>query len=424
MRRERVHPFHSGVVAAALLAVIMVAVVVSGIPGGPQIPLPWNRTETLHVQLADADALEPHASVEIGGVKVGEVQSVVAGGSYALATLQVQQQYADIHSNATVYLRAHGLFGPKYIAIVPGTASAPVLQDGATILVDQTVQPVDLSDILQDLQAPEQQNLRTFFVELGTAAVGRGDDVNHLLAVSDELSKVLQSPLVAADQVAPQLSDMLVKDEQFNNYFAQTPLDKLVANSEQTVQAFASNAAQLQSLLSNANQVLGQLDTALGGESGNLARIIQQLGEQGGTLDRLAKFEYLLGLFGENLTGVDKSDPADANVVQGIIGAVENVKSAFYYADPCPVSKSPVPGSADDNHCSVSPDGLAHFLHVRVYNFAPGLPNLPSLPSCLPVIIPGLPQQCLPSPLGDTVGNSPAQYAGEQLSSFGALIAS
>lgn len=421
MHRQRVNPFHSGVVAAAILIIAMVAVVISGIPGGPQIPLPWNRYMTLHVQLADADALEPHASVEIGGVKVGEVQSVDAGPAYAVATIEVQEQYADIHRDATVYLRAHGLFGPKYIAIVPGTASSPQLQDGDTITVNQTVQPVDLGDILQDLQAPEQQNLRTLFVELGTAAEGQGDDVNHLLAAADSLSKVLQTPLTAVDQVSPQLNSMLVYDEQFNNYFARAPLDQLVANSETTVKTFADNASQLQSLLTHADSVLTQLDTALGGESGNLSAIIRQLGEPGGTIDRLDRFTYLLGLFGENLTGREgSSDPADQNVVSGIVGAVENVRSAFYYSDACPTSTSPG-ASANDNHCSVSPDGRQHFLHVRVFNFAPSLPSLPSV--CIPITIPGLPPICL---TGDTQsgGSQPAQFAGEQFNGFSSLLAS
>jgi virulence factor Mce-like protein len=422
MRRERVSPFYSGLVAAIVLAALMVGVVVSGIPAGPQIPVPWNQTTTLKVQLADADALAPHASVEISGVKIGEVESVDSDGNYAIATLQLQQQYGDIHRDATVYLRAHGLFGPKYIAIVPGTAAAPVLHNGDTILVNQTVQPVDLNDILQDLQAPEQQNLRTLIVELGTAAEGQGDDVNNLVHAADTLTNVLQTPLTSLDRVAPQLSQFLVSDEQFNRYFAQAPLDQLVANSETTVQAFASNAAQLQSLLTYANSVLGQLDTALSGKSANLASIIQQLGKHGGTIDKLNQFEYLLGLFGENLTGKEGgSDPADANVVNGIVGAIENVRSAFYYADPCPAATG-APGATDDNHCSVSPDGMEHYLHVRVFNFAP---TLPQLPPCIPISIPGLPNPpCLPTPLSDIAGPGSGQYGGGQLAAFSSMLAS
>lgn len=392
MDRSRATPFWTGLITAIVLLVVTSAIFISGVPGGPQIPLPWNQKETLHVQLADADALAPHASVEIAGVKIGEVQSVAAQGDFAVATLQIQQQYADIHSNATVYLRAHGLFGPKYIAIVPGSAQAPVLPAGATISVNQTVQPVDLDAILQDLQEPEQQSLRTFFVEFGEAAAGRGDDVNQLFAAANSLSRVLDSPLKALDNVGPQLSDMLVKDESFNNYFAQTPLDQLVANSEQTFQAFAANADHLESLLTHANDTLSQLDTALQGQPGNIATVIQDLGAPGGTIDRLSKFTYLLALFGANLTGKEAglgTDPASQNVTQDIIDAITNVSSALVYSNTCPTPKQgAAPGSYNDNHCSVSPDGRQHYLDAILGNWAPcpGYTNAKPVPYPCPTV--------------------------------------
>jgi virulence factor Mce-like protein len=396
MRRAHASPLVSGTIAAVSLAAVMTGVVVTGLPAGPQLPLPWNQKETLHVRLVDADALAPHASVEIAGVKVGEVESVAAQSTYAVATLQIQQRDADIHSDATVSLRGHGLFGPKYIAILPGTAAAPVLRDGATIGVDHTVQPVDLDAILQDLQAPEQQKLRTFLVEFGKAAAGKGDDVNQLFAAADSLTQVLDSPVQALDQVGPALSDMLIKNEAFNASFATTPLDQLVANSEQTFRAFAANAGHLQSLLAHANTALTQLDTALGGDgAANLATVITALGQKGGTLDRVDEFTYLLGLYGASLTGRDSSDQHDLDVTAGIIGAIENVRSAFASGDPCP-TVSPAPGQASlDNHCSSvqAPDaidangnlyfdGLQHYLRVQVANFPPagGGPSLSQLP--------------------------------------------
>jgi virulence factor Mce-like protein len=405
MSRPRVNPLWSGLVTAIVLAVLMTGVVVLGIPGGPQLPLPWSHSTTLHVQLSDADALAPHASVEVAGVKIGEVQSVAATGSIAVATLQINERYADIHTDATVYLRAHGLFGPKYIALVPGTSAAAVLHDGDTIAVNHTVQPVDLSAVLQDLQRPEQKDLRTTIVEFGQAAAARGDDFNHLLAAANSLTKALDSPLKAVGTVAPQLSDMLVQNESFNNYFAQTPLDQLVANSEQTFQAFAANATHLESLLTHADSALTQLDTALNGQPGNLATIIQDLGSPGGTVDKLNQFTYALSLFGANLTGKETGNPASQNVTSGIIGAISNIASAFYYDDPCPKSTAP-PGSTNDNHCSVSPDGFQHYLQVRLGNFPPSTSPNPTFSTSY---------QSTPGPL---------QYAGSGMSSFGALLAS
>jgi len=229
--RRRTDPVWVGGFTAIVLIVVLVAVLVSGIPGGPQIPLPWSQQMSLRVQLADSHALQPHASVEIAGVKVGEVQSIEAQGNLAVASLQINPQFFNVHRDATVYLRPHGLFGPKYIDIVPGSGSSPALRDGDTLSAAQTVEPVDLDAILQDLQAPEQQNLRTTIVELGQAAAGQGDEVNHLLAAADSLTQVLDAPLKNLDNVAPQLSDMLLNNDAFNNSLAQTPLDQLVANS-------------------------------------------------------------------------------------------------------------------------------------------------------------------------------------------------
>jgi virulence factor Mce-like protein len=387
----RSNPFMTGLVTAVVLLVVMTLIFMSGIPAGPQIPGPWNSYMTLRVQLADADALAPHASVEVAGVKIGEVRSVDANGKVAIATLQINPRYSDIHSNATVYLRAHGLFGPKYIAILPGTSAAPVLQDGDTISVRQSVQPVDLDAILQDLQKPEQQQLHTFFVEFGEAAAGRGDDVNHLFAAANSLSKALQTPVQSLNSVAPQLDSMLFNDEAFNNYFAQTPLDQLVANSETTWKAFADNSQTLQTLLVDADSSLSNLDTILNGQPGNLTSIIQNLGKSGGTVDQLSKFTYLLSLFGANLTGQEAklgSDRASIDVTKDIIAAIQNVSSALFYSNPispavCPATPVSPPGSANDNHCSIAAllasqgigDGNVHLVHVQLFNWPPGTPN-------------------------------------------------
>jgi hypothetical protein len=92
-------------------------------------------------------------------------------------------------------------------------------------------------------------------------------------------------------------------------------------------------------------------------------------------------------------------------VTSGIIGAISNIASAFYYDDPCPKSTAP-PGSTNDNHCSVSPDGFQHYLQVRLGNFPPSTSPNPTFSTSY---------QSTPGPL---------QYAGSGMSSFGALLAS
>ena len=438
MRRQRFDPLWTGGVTAAVLIILLVAVLVSGIPGGPQLPLPWNQRMTVHVQLADSRALESHASVEMAGVKVGEVESVQEQGQVAIATLQLDQRYFDIHRDATVYLRPHGLFGPKYIDIVPGTAGTPALRNGDTIAVAQTVEPVDLNAILQDLQAPEQQNLRTTIVELGQAAAGQGDEVNHLLSAANTLTQVLDSPLRNLDTVTPQLNDMLVNNDAFNAAFAQTPLDQLVANSEATFQTFAANADHLNSLLVHANSSLNSLQTALAGNGGNLGNALAMLGTQRpvpstfsipgqqtpsslSVVQQLQDFGYLLGLFGDNLTG---KDPAyhSADVRGGINGAINNVSSALSGFDTsCTLA---APGAAPPNHCPTA-TGLAnqdHYLQVEVFNLIQGLP-IPQGGSG-PICLPSPANQCINLPASQrSIAGGPL-FAGDFLGNLGSIFAS
>jgi virulence factor Mce-like protein len=408
--RSRVSPFITGVITAAVMVTAMTGVIISGMPSSPLASLPWNHHSTLRVQLADADALAPHAGVQIAGVKVGEVKSVEADGTRAVATLSIDPAYFDVHQDARVALRPHGLFGPKYVDLIPGSVSTASLHDGDTIQVQQTVQPVDLDQILKALQAPEQQNLKTAITEMGKAAAGRGDDANHLLAAANQLSAALDTPVRALDNVAPNLSDLLVRDEQFNDAFSQTPLDQLVANNAVVMHSLADNAGHLQSLVAHADAALTTLDASLNGEGGDIHAILETAP---GTIDRLNQFNKLLGLFAANLTGKDTSVPNDSDVTNGIIAAIENPKSAFASSDPC------TPGP---NHCG--PDGRAHYLRVQVFNLG-GSGNGGSTqgyPLCLTKIVDGLPgiPSSIPCPAPAPPGANSAADIGSLVSMLGA----
>jgi phospholipid/cholesterol/gamma-HCH transport system substrate-binding protein len=350
--------------------------------------------------------------VQIAGVKVGEVKSVEADGSNALITLSINPTYFDVHRDARIALRPHGLFGPKYIDLIPGTATAPSLHDGDTIQVNQTVQPVDLDQILKALQAPEQQNLKTAIVEFGKAAAGRGDDANHLILAADQLSAALDTPVKALDNVAPNLSNMLVQNEAFNASFSQTPLDQLVANNAVVMKAFANNADHLQSLLDHANSALTTLDQSLNGTSGDIRTIIETLGKEGGTIDQLNEFNRLIGLFAANLTGKDASVPINHDVTAGIIAAIENPRSAFASSDPCQ------PGP---NHCG--PDGREHYLRVQVFNEA-GMGNAlsqNSFPICLTKILNGAPGIPTSIPCPSSTSSSTSVPGAQMASDYGSL---
>jgi len=413
-RQPRFNPLYVGVGVMVAMLLIVAGIVVSGIPGGPNVSLPWNSTMTVKALMSTADALAPKAAVEIAGVKVGEVHSVDLQNNQALVTMVIQSQDGDLHQDAKVQLRPHGLFGPKYIELTPGTQAAPLLHDGDVIPASQEVLPVDLDQILQELQANEQHQLTVALVEFGKAAAGRGSDFNQLVAAGNTLSQTLASPLHQVDSVTSNLSDMLVQDESFNSSFAQTPLDKLVEASNVSLQAFADSSAQLGDLLQQANSTLASLDTALNGEAGNIRTTLEKAP---GVIDQLTTFNDLLARFSGALSGNDADVTQkslllpDSPTNHGVLAAaIENPRSALssYDGNCTPNTFSSVNGNM--GFCSL--DG--HYHYFRVQNF--GGNNAPSPASF-----------ALPVPNPDTAASlSAAQVDGtgnaNDLISFGALI--
>jgi virulence factor Mce-like protein len=404
MTRSRLDPTVLGALTVAVMVAVLAGVLLSGLSGGGSpIPLPWSHRLELRAELADAASLAPRASVEIAGVKVGEVESITSGGDHAVALMSLDPQVADIHRDARVLLRPHGLFGTQYLEIVPGSASSPRLEDGDTVPEQQTVQPVALDQILHALGAPERQSLQTALVQLGEAAAGRGVDVHHLIAAADTLTATLVDPVEALDRVAPNLSDAVARGEAFNAAFAQTPLDQIVASTDRTLEAFAASSGQLESLLTHADSTLTTLDAALRGQGGSLRTVLDQLP---GVIDRLDRFTGLLAAFGANLRGLQPGQPVD--VTPGIIGAIENIRSAFAQSDPCSKNPTQVCSSLDhrEHYVRVEAFGLVPTLPIPCSILPPGpLSNLPCTTGPPPTL-PSLPSGVRPAAagLGDLTG--------------------
>lgn len=357
MQRTRVNPTVSGIVTVIVVTVVFVGVILSGLPGGPNLPILGSSDALMKAQLTDADGLAPHASVEIAGVKIGEVRNVDGSGNNAVVTMAIQPQYADLHADATVQLRPHGLFGPKFIQLSPGTSTAPTLTAGQTIPQVTQSQPVDLDQVLHELQAPQRTQLQTIFVELAAAGQGRGDDINHLFAVSRNLTYLLQEPVQSINTIDGNLSNMLVQNEAYNATFAQAPLDQLLNNLNRSLGVLANNSNTLAAVLTDANKTLGELDQTLSGEGTNLRTTIERLPA---LMDEFSRFNDLVSLFAGNLTG---KEPGSSNAIPGIIGAIENVRSAFAGYTPC---------TPNLNGCPA--DGQAHYVRVQTFNVQPSSP--------------------------------------------------
>jgi phospholipid/cholesterol/gamma-HCH transport system substrate-binding protein len=232
----------------------------------------------LVVPLDSADGLYPGSDVLIAGAKAGSVRDISLDGNQTLVTIALDDAYAPVHADARVTVRPRSLLGEKYVALDPG--SNRILGPGSRLPQRQVARAVDLQDVVNSLDQPTREKLRTLVISLGGGLAGRGldtnatlntgrEDLDHLAAITDTLAardQQLQTVIQALDQVTAELARSDRRQE----------LGVLIHNSEVLLHSLAQQDAQIKTTLANTNAALSRTDASLSGTSAQLRSIFQQ----------------------------------------------------------------------------------------------------------------------------------------------------
>lgn len=310
----------------------------------------------LLVPLDSADGLYPGSDVLIAGAKAGTVRDIGLDGGQALLTIAVDDAYAPLHSNARLTVRPKSLLGEKYIALDPG--SGDTLGSGSRLREVQVARAVDLQDVVNTLDQPTREKLRTLLIELGGGLAGRGLDTNQTLAFGrqdmDDLASIsdtlaardaeLQQVIQGLDQVTAELakSDRRVE------------LGELIRNSERLLHSLAQQDAQIKHTLAEANAALSRTDTALTGTAAQLNGIFQEAPRTVTLLDALSAdlangMDHTLS--GDNLRVFDTGMKFSTNIFgardgQGYATRITVVVGACSAGNPCPNPSALLPRGA------------------------------------------------------------------------------
>jgi virulence factor Mce-like protein len=203
--------------------------------GGP-IPL---KPQGYRVQVAfpEAATLATEADVRIAGVSVGKVRSldVDAPDNRTVATIELERQFAPLHTDAQAMLRQKTLLGETYVQITPGR-SPQTIPEGGRLADGRVKDTVQLDEIFDSLDPATRASFRTWQQELGKGIKGRGRDFNDALGTlpgfASDGSDVLH---VLASQDAA--------------------LQRLVKNTGVTFGALTENQRQLQTLITSSKRV-------------------------------------------------------------------------------------------------------------------------------------------------------------------------
>jgi phospholipid/cholesterol/gamma-HCH transport system substrate-binding protein len=281
--------------------------------------LPWSQTMHLTLEAGSFGELNPDASVELAGIKVGTVDGLRLQQGRAFVQVSVDPTYANLlHADTSALIRPHGLLGPRYVELDGGSRGQ--LADGATIPISRVHVTTDLDQVLNALQPDVRQSLQTLIVELGAASNGRGQDVNATLQSLSAAADDLATVTATLRQRDGDLAGTVVDAEQVNRDLQNAPIDASLRDSNRVLSGLVQVDGSIGDGIDHTANTLQELDLVLDGNSGNLAKTIA---EAPATVTRLrAVLAEATGL----VNGVNPAVPS-------LLTAVVETESAFSGSD-------------------------------------------------------------------------------------------
>ena len=172
MRRRGHKP---GLSLTAIGAIALAVVLVLSYLGYTK-SIPFRSHWEVQAAFKSSNNIRPNSPVRIAGVEVGKVTEVQAAeGDGAVVTMRIDENGRPLHEDATFTIRPRiFLEGNFFVDVNPGTPSAPELEDGDVVPVNQTATPVQLDQVLTALQSDTRADLQVLLKEYASGLRGKG----------------------------------------------------------------------------------------------------------------------------------------------------------------------------------------------------------------------------------------------------------
>jgi phospholipid/cholesterol/gamma-HCH transport system substrate-binding protein len=148
-----------------------------------RIPILEPHPFTLHAEFQTAQAVVAGQgqTIDVAGVKVGDVQTVTLKNGAADVTFGIDPKYLPIYRNATILLRPRTGLNDMFFQLDPGSKSAGEIPDGGTVPLANTAPDVNLDEILSTLDTDTRAYLRILLDSAGQGLDGQSKNLGRLL---------------------------------------------------------------------------------------------------------------------------------------------------------------------------------------------------------------------------------------------------
>jgi phospholipid/cholesterol/gamma-HCH transport system substrate-binding protein len=259
-----------GLVLAGLFAVTVILVNQrASLPSW--VPLIGTDFFHLEADFSTAQAVTPGQgqSVDIAGIKVGEVSGVNLQNGHAVVSMSIDNKYAPlIHDNASLLLRPKTGLNDMVVEVDPGTTSAPEMKENTTVPLASTQPQVNPDEILASLDADTQQFLKLLLANGAEAldpAQGRDVKLSNALRRLDpfarDISRISGALATRRQNVANSIHNFQLLSTELGN--RDQDLVNFVDSSNAVLGSFAKEQASIRSAVAELPATLQQTKGAL-----------------------------------------------------------------------------------------------------------------------------------------------------------------
>ena len=176
-------------VGAVTVLVVIVAVFLSY---QANTGLPFVPTYRLSATLPNANTLVPGNEIRVGGIRVGQIESVepittetvdpetgqTTVDVAAKANMELIADLDPLPEDSTVIVRSRSALGLKYLDLQRGDSDEGFEQGATMPLSAATPEPVELDELFATFDDPTRAAIQSNLVEFGNALAGRGQSLN------------------------------------------------------------------------------------------------------------------------------------------------------------------------------------------------------------------------------------------------------
>jgi phospholipid/cholesterol/gamma-HCH transport system substrate-binding protein len=193
----------------AIIGLLILAAIVSVVILGHQrltlpgwVPAVGKDFYEFNGEFSTAQAVTPGQgqSVDVAGVKIGEIARVDLVDGKAVVGMNLDKGTVTVHRDARMLLRPKTGLKDMVVELDPGSAGAPKLPEGGTIPVAQTLPDVNLDEFLSALDADTRTYLQALLNAGASGLDGRGKDLGDTIRTFEPTAASLRKVNAALAQ--------------------------------------------------------------------------------------------------------------------------------------------------------------------------------------------------------------------------------